>query len=92
VRDDPEVDAVIDGEALELGQELRDVFGLGHRLRPLKTVLASIASKADGKPGMAFLLPDCPKGCRRTYEHLQSEVERAEIMADERLGIVLERL
>jgi hypothetical protein len=46
-----------------------------------------------GDPGIASLFPDRPKGMHhKTYEHLQSAVLSAEILAQERLAIVLERL
>jgi hypothetical protein len=52
-----------------------------------------IRMRLDGEPGAASLLPERPKGMhRRTYERLQSTVERAEMLADERLALVVARL
>ena len=53
----------------------------------------NIRMRFGGDPGIASLFPDRPKGMHhKTYEHLQSAVLSAEILAQERLAIVLERL
>jgi hypothetical protein len=52
-----------------------------------------IRMRLGGEPGIASTLPDRPKWMhRQTYERFQSAVLNAEIMAEERLGIVLARL
>jgi hypothetical protein len=52
-----------------------------------------IRMQLGGEPGMASLFPQRPRGMhRRTYERLQSEVWRAEMLAEERLNTMLERL
>ncbi|MGH7089279.1 MAG: hypothetical protein ACREFQ_10290 [Stellaceae bacterium] len=46
-----------------------------------------------GEPGMTPVFPERPKGMhRRTYEHLQSEVEKAEMIVDEKTAILVQRL
>jgi len=53
----------------------------------------NIRMRLGGEPGIASLFPDRPKGMHhKTYEHLQSAVLSAEILAQERLVIVLDRL
>ena len=53
----------------------------------------NIRMRLGGKSGIASLFPDRPKGMHhKTYEHLQSAVLSAEILAQERLVIVLDRL
>src|SRR6516162_11715075 len=52
-----------------------------------------IRTRPGGEPGTASVFPARPKGMhQRTYERLQSAVLDAEILADERLAIVLARL
>jgi hypothetical protein len=52
-----------------------------------------IRMQLGGEPGMASLFRQPPKGMhRRTYERLQSKVWRAEMLAEERLNTMLERL
>jgi ribosomal protein L37E len=52
-----------------------------------------IRMRLGGEPGMTSMFPERPKGMhQRTYEHLQSEVEKAEMLADERLSLVVARL
>ena len=52
-----------------------------------------IRMRLGGKPATAPVFPARPKGMhRRTYERLQSAVLDAEILADERLAILLARL
>src|SRR5215471_9963675 len=53
----------------------------------------NIRMRLGGEPGMASVFPARPKGMHhRTYERLQSAVLNAEILAEERLAIVLARL
>jgi hypothetical protein len=53
----------------------------------------NIRMRLGGEPGIASLFPDRPKGMHhKTYEHLQTAVLSAEILAQERLAIVLDRL
>jgi hypothetical protein len=52
-----------------------------------------IRMQLGGEPGMASQFPDRPKGMHhKTYEGLQSAVLNAEILAEERLAILLGRL
>jgi len=52
-----------------------------------------IRARLGEEPGTASVFPARPKGMhRRTYERLQSAVLDAEILADERLAILLARL
>jgi hypothetical protein len=52
-----------------------------------------IRMRLGGEPGMASAFPGRPKGMHhQTYEHLQSAVLNAEVLAQERLAIVLARL
>ena len=52
-----------------------------------------IRMRLGGEPGMASQFPSRPKGMHRdTYERLQSAVLNTEILAQERLAIVLARL
>jgi hypothetical protein len=53
----------------------------------------NIRMRLGGEPGIASRFPDRPKGMhRKTYEHLQSAGLSAEILAQGRLAIFLERL
>ena len=53
----------------------------------------NIRMRLGGESGIASLFPDRPKGMHhKTYEHLQSAVLSAEILAQERLVTVLARL
>lgn len=46
-----------------------------------------------GKLGIASLFPDRPKGMhKRTYKRLKSKILDAEMLANERLAIFVERL
>ena len=52
-----------------------------------------IRVRLGGKPGTAWVFPDRPKGMHhQTYERLQSAALNDEILADERLGILVARL
>jgi hypothetical protein len=53
----------------------------------------NVRKRLGGEPGLASVFPERPKGMhRRTYERLQSEMEKAEMLADERLALVVARL
>ena len=53
----------------------------------------NIRMRLGGEPGTASAFPARPKGMhRRTYDRLQSAVSNAEILAEERLAILLARL
>jgi hypothetical protein len=53
----------------------------------------NIRMRLGGEPGTASMFPPRPKGMhRQTYERLQSAVLNAEILAEERLAILLARL
>jgi hypothetical protein len=53
----------------------------------------NIRKRLGGEPGIASAFPGRPKGMHReTYDHLQSAVLSAEILAQERLATVLARL
>jgi hypothetical protein len=53
----------------------------------------NIRRRLGGEPGTASAFPARPKGMhRQTYERLQSAVPDAEILAEERLAILLARL
>jgi hypothetical protein len=53
----------------------------------------NIRMRLGGEPGMASVFPARPKGMHhRTYERLQSAILNAEILAEERLVILLGRL
>jgi hypothetical protein len=52
----------------------------------------NIRTRLGGQPGTASLFPRRPKGMHeRTYQHLQSKIVSAEMLAEERLTIFLER-
>ncbi len=53
----------------------------------------NIRMRLGGEPGTASLFPERPKGMhQRTYERLRSEAWRAEMLAEEKLSTMLERL
>jgi hypothetical protein len=53
----------------------------------------NIRMRLGGEPGIASTFPDRPKGMHHgTYEHLKSAALNAEILAEERLVILLARL
>ena len=53
----------------------------------------NIRVRLGGEPGMVSILPDRPKGMhKRTYERMQSKILDAEMLANERLAIFVERL
>jgi hypothetical protein len=62
-------------------------------LRPRIAAANNIRTRLGGEPGTASVFPPRPKGMHReTYERLQSAVLNAEILAEERLAILLARL
>jgi hypothetical protein len=53
----------------------------------------NIRERLGGELGVASILPDRPKGMhQRNYQRLRSQILRAEMAADERLAIFVERL
>jgi hypothetical protein len=53
----------------------------------------NIRRRLGGDPGIVSLLPRRPKGMHeRTYQHLRSKISSAEMLAEERLTILMERL
>jgi hypothetical protein len=53
----------------------------------------NIRTRLGGEPGTASLFPQRPKGMhKRTYQRLQSKILDAEVLFEERLAILMERL